>query len=387
MDTLSKLEMLTGQASLDLENEKDAPSPSQARLNGETPPCGIPEIFRAKRSGGGETRLLKTMLTSACEKNCNYCAFRAGRNFRRATLKPEEMAKMFIQLQAGGIADGIFLSSGIIGGGIRTQDKIIDTAEILRKKYGFRGYIHLKLMPGSETAQVERTMQLANRISINLEAPNPVRLASLAPKKEFIHELLTPLQISEKVQRQMATRFYQPGLLPSLATQLVVGGAGENDVEILTTSAYLFQQLNLTRIYYSPFNPVPDTPLDGLPAENPIRKVRLYQASFLLRDYGYSMEDLPYNTDGNLPLDVDPKLIWARDNLSHHPVEINQADRVQLLRVPGIGLKGVQAILDYRSSQRVHELGELRNFGINPNKVAPFILINGKKPTQQLSLW
>jgi len=150
-------------------------------------------ITEAVMPNGRRIKLLKTMVTSACERNCYYCPFRAGRDMRRATLSPEELGKTFITLKNAGLVEGLFLSSGIIGGGIRTQDKLLDTADILRNKYRFKGYLHLKIMPGAEYAQVERAMQLASRISVNLEAPNTNRLQMLAPKKEFTSELLTPL--------------------------------------------------------------------------------------------------------------------------------------------------------------------------------------------------
>ncbi len=381
MDGLEKLELLTSQANYDLDDEKDPTTPQP------TPPCGIPPVFHAKKSGGGEIPLLKTMLTTACERNCNYCAFRAGRHLRRETLKPEQMADLFHRMYSAGIVEGLFLSSGIIGGSTRTQDRIISTAEILRKKYNFRGYIHLKLMPGAEDAQIEQTMRLASRVSINLEAPNPERLAHLAPKKEFVRELLDPLRTMERLRKENYDRSGYNRMFPSLATQFVVGGTGDTDLELLSTSTYLLQNLNLKRVYYSPFNPISDTPMENLPPENPLRKVRLYQASFLIRDYGFGMEDFSYTPDGNLPLDTDPKLSWARENLAHRPVEINKADRVQLLRIPGIGPKGAERILQSRTIHFIHELGELHKVGIIPERAAPFILIDGKRPLQQLSLW
>ncbi len=158
-----------------------------------------------RHARGKRIALLKTLLTSACERNCFYCPFRAGRDFRRAaTFKPDEMAKAFMELYRSRIAEGFFLSSGIAGGGIRTQDQLIDTAEILRRKMGYTGYLHLKIMPGSQRAQVERAMQLADRVSINLEAPNSNGLARLAPRKIFIDELLRPLQWVDEIRRTRA---------------------------------------------------------------------------------------------------------------------------------------------------------------------------------------
>ena len=281
--------------------------------------------------------LLKTLLTSACERNCYYCPFRAGRDFRRATFQPEEFANLFFELVRKRAVDGIFLSSGIAGGGIRTQDKLIDTADILRNKLGFRGYIHLKVMPGAEKDQVERAMQLANRVSINLEAPNSGRLSKLAPHKAFIEELLQPLRWIQEIRFSTPPDKTWNGRWPSTVTQFVAGGADESDLELLTTTAWLNKNVGLKRAYYSAFHPIPDTPMENKPAVDPQREQRLYQASFLLRDYGFELKELPFTSTGNLPLPSDPKLAWARINLLETPIEINKADRRELLRIPGIG--------------------------------------------------
>ena len=158
--------------------------------------AGLP-IHMAALPGGKRVPLLKTLLTSACERNCYYCPFRAGRDFRRVTFKPDEMAQVVVNMTQARAIQGAFISSGIAGGGVRTQDKLLDTAEILRKKLHYRGYLHLKLMPGAEAAQIERAMQLADRVSVNLEAPNPNRLALLAPQKQMMDELLQPLRVVE----------------------------------------------------------------------------------------------------------------------------------------------------------------------------------------------
>jgi predicted DNA-binding helix-hairpin-helix protein len=284
------------------------------------------------------------------------------------------------------VAEGLFLSSGIAGGGVRTQDKLLDTVEILRRKHEFKGYVHLKLMPGAEREQVLRAMQIANRVSINLEAPNTERLARLAPHKLFLDELLQPLKWADEIRRTLPPTRTLTGRWPSTVTQLVVGAVGESDVEILTTTEYVTRQLRLQRVYFSAFSPVPDTPLEHHPKENPWREHRLYQASFLMRDYGFTLEDMPFARDGRLPLDVDPKLGWARTNLAEAPVEVNRADKQTLLRVPGIGPKGVEAILRARRQGALRDLKDLRALGVLANRAAPFILLNGRQPGHQLAL-
>ena len=226
MDTLIKLQEIAVHMGLEPAEEvgrvSAPPVEVQRRADHLRPPapplpCGLPNdtterkaaakknalgIFHATLPGGGTIPLLKTLLTSACERNCAYCPFRAGRNYRRVTFSPDEMAKAFIDMRRAGVAEGLFLSSGIIGGGVRAQDKLLDTVEILRRKHHFNGYVHLKIMPGAERGQVYRAMQLANRLSVNLEAPTPARLSVLAPKKQFVEELLTPLRWIEAIRRE-----------------------------------------------------------------------------------------------------------------------------------------------------------------------------------------
>jgi predicted DNA-binding helix-hairpin-helix protein len=344
-------------------------------------------IHNAVMSGGKRVALLKTLLTSACERDCYYCPFRAGRDFRRATFQPDELAKTFMEMHRTNVAQGLFLSSGIAGGGLRTQDRLIASAEILRNKLGYRGYLHLKLMPGSERAQVERAMQLADRVSINLEAPNSQRLGRLAPHKTFIEELVRPLQWVEEIRRTQPAYLGWNGRWPSVTTQFVVGVAGESDLELLATTERLYKSVRLARAYFSAFNPVQDTPLENKPPENPLREYRLYQSSFLLRDYGFDLEDLPFTQSGHLPLDSDPKLAWAQSHLREAPVEVNRADRRELLRIPGIGPRGADAIIAARRKSKLDDLRDLQAIGVIASRAAPFVLLSGKRPAWQLSLW
>lgn len=398
MDALQKLRVAGQHMALEPAEEAEAVSrPTGVVEAHQVAACGqTPAVLQQKLAlgiqsavlpGGKRLPLLKTLLTSACERDCYYCPFRAGRNFRRVTFKPEEMASVFVELHQAGAAEGLFLSSGITGGGVRTQDRLLDTAAILRRRHAYRGYLHLKLMPGVEREQVLQAMRLADRVSINLEAPNTERLQQLAPHKMFFEELLQPLRWAEDIRRTLPTRQTQRGRWPSLVTQFVVGGAGESDREILATTSYVTQQLRLQRVYFSAFNPVPDTPMEQHPSENPWREHRLYQAALLLRDYGFTLVDLPFTTDSRLPLDVDPKLGWAQVHLHAAPVEVHRAERHELLRVPGIGPKGADAILRARRHRTLRDLSDLQRLGILANRAAPFILLNGKLPSQQLRLF
>lgn len=413
MDAISKLKLISPQMDLEMGGENDGrplpQNPAPATVKKGTLPQGCTRatasanlaakqetlgITRAVMPGGKSITLLKTLLTSACERNCYYCPFRAGQNYRRATFTPDEMAGTFMDMYRAGMVEGLFLSSGIIKGGITTQDKLIDTAEILRKKHEYRGYMHLKIMPGAQKDQIRRSMQLASRVSVNLEGPNDKRLALLAPKKLFLQELVEPLKFIEQIRRteipvetwHTMNPGYGPDRWPSSTTQFVVGAIGESDLELLATSAFLYKNAGLSRIYYMAFRPVPGTPLEGNPPEDPWRQHRLYQASFLLRDYGFDLEELPFSQQGNLSLTTDPKHKWALENLSQSPVEVNRADREHLLRVPGIGPKGARSILQARRDNRFRDLNDLKEIGVNPTRPAPFVLLDGKRPPHQLRL-
>lgn len=364
-----------------------------AQAAGNPPGCFTPKeqdalyITPAQLPNGKQIKLLKTLLTSACERDCYYCPFRAGRDFQRATFKPDEFASLFLRIHQVGAAEGMFLSSGVAGGGRRTEDKLIDTAEILRHKLGYRGYLHLKIMPGAEPAQIERVMQLADRVSVNLEAPNTERLSRLAPHKQFVEELIAPLKLVERIRKTQAPSRSWNGRWPSSTTQFVVGGADESDLELLQTVSWLNQHVGLKRAYFSAFSPVRDTPLENKEATDPLREHRLYQASFLLRDYGFELEDMPFAVDGHLPIDIDPKLAWAKRNLVESPIDIQRAERRDLLRIPGIGPRTANALLSARRQQRIQDLSQLKKLGVQAGRAAPFILLNGRRPTQQLTLF
>ncbi|HVP21107.1 MAG TPA: radical SAM protein [Anaerolineaceae bacterium] len=404
MEAFEKLALLGEYMNLEPAGE---PHPAPQQLAPDSPPsCFVPgkpdaasRPFRPVRSpddlpvtmvalpNGQRMPILKTLLTSACEKNCNYCAFRAGRNFRRATFSPDELGQTFMRLADSGKVRGLFLSSGVAGGGMKTQDRLIAAAEILRYKLGYKGYIHLKIMPGSEFAQVERAMQLANRVSVNLESPTTERLARLAPQKVFLEELVQPLRWVDKIRRTESASAAWNGRWPSSTTQFVAGGAGESDLELLRTSEYLHRKLGLARVYFSGFSPVADTPLENQAPIDPWREHRLYQADFLLRDYGFSVEDMPFMKNGDLPLDNDPKLAWAKAYLAAAPVEVNRADLHELLRVPGIGPRGARAILSNRRKSPVKSLDDLKAWGVVTTRAAPFITFSGKQAAYQIELW
>ncbi len=376
-DTMQKLTQM-GDATL-FEPAGDTPRSEQQHYQSHS----LAECISHVSTPTGKKPVLKTMVTTACERNCFYCPFRAGRGkTRRVSIRPDELAGAFDQLQRARQVEGLFLSSGIIKGGVTAQDKVIDTVEIIRRKYHYPGYVHLKIMPGAEYDQVKRAVELADRVSINLEGATADRLTALAPKKDFEGELLQRLRWAHEIRQSLP-----PGKHTSIVTQFVVGAVGDTDLELLALSDRLYRQLRLSRVYYSAFSPVIQTPFENLPAVVPQREHRLYQASFLLRDYGWDVEDLNFTQTGNLDLDVDPKRAWADVHLRHTPIEIMTATREQLLRIPGIGPVGADAIIKARARGRLNDLSHLRKIGIRaPDQAAPYVLLDGKQPPQQLTL-
>ena len=344
-------------------------------------------VTHARLPDGKTIPLLKTMQTSVCERDCNYCCFRSGRDTPRASLTPDELADAVVKLSKAGIAKGVFLSSGITGGGIRTQDRIIATAEILRNKYHYQEYIHLKIMPGAERDQIFRAMQLADRVSINLEGPNENSLMKLAPHKVFFRELLEPLKLIEEIRLNYPSHLAWKGFWPSSCTQFVVGAVGERDIDLLQTSFNLRQNFGISRAYYSRFTPVINTPFENLPALNPWREHRLYQAFYLFRDYNFDLEDIQFDQNGHLQLDKDPKLAWAEQNLIDNPIEINRADYDQLLKIPGVGPVTAKQILNARLHDKIRDCSTLRKYGIPVTRAARFILLDGHHPAYQPGLF
>jgi len=369
---------------------------SQAgELDVEVPTCGQSKknsfegivLTHAQLPNGRSTTLLKSLLTSVCENNCYYCPFRSDRDFRRETFSPDEFASLAVNLAQAGLIQGVFLSSGVAGGGVATEDRLLKTAEILRYKKKYQGYLHLKIMPGAEYDQVLQAMRLSDRVSINLEAANAERLPQLAPQKDFENHLLRPLRWIEAIRRSLPPVMTWKNRWPTSCTQFVVGGAGESDRELLQTTQVLHQNYGLLRAYFSAFRPHKDTPLENWPAATYRREFRLYQADYLIRDYGFTYDELYYTTNGNLIAELDPKEAWARQNLHHNPVEINSSSKEELLRIPGIGSRNAEKIIKNRRGSLIRDLSGLEKLGINTQRMQAYILLNGKRPLQQLSLF
>ncbi len=334
-----------------------------------------PRFFYPAKIGGGRTAmLLKILLTNRCSNDCGYCANRHERALRHCSFRPEELALLFMEFYRQRRVSGLFLSSAVPDGPDRTMQDMIETVELLRKKHEFKGYIHLKILPGCSEHLAREACRLASRASINLEAPNAERLRMLSSVKDFQNDLVKRLALLKHMEDEH-------DLLPDgHTTQFVVGAAGESDAEILATVRDLYATKGLRRAYFSAFNPIRDTPLEGVPAENPWRQHRLYQADFLHRFYGFDLAELPLDEAGRLELNRDPKLAWAAAHPEFFPLEINRAEREELLRVPGIGVVGAQRILEARREARLKGLEQLKRLKIITGRAAPFLLLDGRSP-------
>jgi predicted DNA-binding helix-hairpin-helix protein len=341
-------------------------------------------VYNATQQGGGSTRLFKVLQTNACRFACRYCFTSCAIKRKRTTFKPDELATTFIDLQRADRVDGMFLSSGIVPDADTTMEKMLATVERLRLQEGYTGYIHLKLIPGASFDLIERAVELSDRVSLNLEAPNQARLDELAPDKEFAQSMWQRMRWAQQVMQRLR-REGRPGAR-SLVTQFVVGAVGESDHELLATVQRAHRELGLWRAYFSAFHPIAKSPFADRPAEDTIREQRLYQADFMLRDYGFSYDELPFDTHGLLPRDKTPKQAWADHNL-HEPIEINHASRQQLLRIPGIGPRSADRIIETRRSERVRDLQQLKALAVTVGWAAPYVLLEGRRAAVQLSLW
>lgn len=338
-------------------------------------------VYRAACGGGRTVPLLKTLLTSHCTRGCGYCAIRAPRGVRRTAATPDEMAAAFDEMLRRGIVRGIFLSSGIHPDGVTAMDRLLDTAALLRGRIGFHGYLHLKVLPGAQEAQVEEAARLASRISLNLEAPSRQRLRTLAPGK------CRPALLRSQVDT--LARLERRGRAPASGwtTQFVVGPAGESDAELLHLSQTLYRTRGLRRAYYARFEPVPDTPLQRETETPLVRQHRIYQADHLLRFYGFGAGELPFDDNGRLETARDPKTAWARRHPERFPVEVNGAEPMDLLRVPGLGPVTVRRIVRARRQGAIDDEAKLEALGVSTRACAGFVTLAGKLLPSQLSLF
>jgi predicted DNA-binding helix-hairpin-helix protein len=362
---LDKLERLGQAARYDL---SCACGPTAGRTRG----AGDRWIYPAVLPSGERVPLLKVLQEGRCDRGCRYCAQGTGGVRDATAFTPEELTRVFFELRQAGRVDGLFLSSAIRAGAVRSMDRMLATAELVRRG-GFRGYLHLKLIPGSGADQIERAMQLATRVSVNLEAPTALHLERVAPAKHLERHLLAAMR--QVAAAEAAGRFARAGQ----TTQFVVGASDESDRDLGRMSDWLYRRLGLRRVYYSAFQPVPGTALADRPPTPPLREHRLYQMDFLLRRYGFALRELPFDASGALPRDRDPKTAWAERHPERFPVEVNTAPVAELLRVPGVGPRTAARLLELRAAARLRSRAALRAAGVPVRVAAPYLLLDGRR--------
>ena len=329
--------------------------------------------------------LLKILLTNFCIYDCSYCINRSSSNVRRARFSVDEVVKLTMDFYRRNYIEGLFLSSGVIRSPDETMGEMVEVARRLRIEEKFGGYIHLKTIPEASAELIEKAGLYADRLSINVELPTDEGVKKLAPEKkpETIRLSMAKLRrkIEEKAEPTMQSRRRERFAPGGQSTQMIVGADKTSDDGILRASARLYGSYHLRRVYYSAFSPIPDSS-SSLPLQKPplMREHRLYQADWLMRFYGFSQpEILAGSNDGMLDLAIDPKLAWALHNRGRFPVDVNRAEREALLRVPGLGTKVIDRIIETRRHRRLR-LEDVGRLCHSVAKVRPFIVAEGWSP-------
>ncbi|MEL6289137.1 MAG: putative DNA modification/repair radical SAM protein [Pseudomonadota bacterium] len=335
-------------------------------------------ICHAYAPDGRCISLLKILLTNYCKYDCLYCVNRVSSNVQRARFTVEEVVQLTLDFYKRNYIEGLFLSSGIMKTPDYTMEQVVEVARQLRELHDFKGYIHLKTIPEASPELMAAAGRYADRLSINVELPTEDGLKSLAPEKNAggIRRTMGQMRLRLEEAKEERKKFRSaPRFAPAgQSTQMIVGADDARDRDILRASGSLYSSYRLKRVYYSAFSPIPDSSR-ALPLIAPplVREHRLYQADWLLRFYGFGVEEITdVTTDGNLDLEIDPKLAWALAHRERFPVDINRADRELLLRVPGLGTKAVDRLLSARRFQRFR-LEDLARLSPGTRKAMPFI--------------
>ncbi len=384
-DTKQKLEILSADAQYDLACACGSSDDERRRRGAQGN-----WIYPVSLPNGGTSVLFKTLVSNVCSNDCKYCPLRANQDVRRCTLNEEETVNTFLDYHKRGEVFGLFLSSGVLGTPDATMERLNRIAKILRYRRNFRGYIHLKVIPGASANAIEEAVKLSSAVSLNIETPGAKYLAQLSDKKRFLEDIVEPIKLISRLtgRGNKYERVKQ-------TTQFIVGAADETDSEIVKYMWGLYDRLNLRRIYFSAYQKIdnndsntlfsrrrnddeksdlsrrseakPDVSASQSEIRNPqsaintpfVREHRLYQVDFLLRKYGFSESDIIFDQQGNLPLDTDPKESWAKRNPQYFPVNINKASKDELLRVPGFGQITVERILESRKSAKIKTITDL----------------------------
>ncbi len=343
-------------------------------------------ICHAYAPDGRCISLLKILLTNSCIFDCHYCINRKSSNVRRAAFTAKEVVDLTLNFYKRNYIEGLFLSSGIIKSSNYTMEQIVEVARSLREDHDFRGYIHLKTIPDADAELLEAAGRHADRLSINVELPTRDGLNSLAPEKseERIEGAMGGLKTSILDNKDARKRYKSaPTFAPAgQSTQMIVGADGANDSAIVIRANGLYDRFKLRRVYYSAFSPIPDASA-VLPLSRPplMREHRLYQSDWLMRFYGFAAQEVVDAADSNgmLPLDIDPKLAWALKHRGQFPVDVNRAPKAMLLRVPGLGTKAVDAIVRSRKWRRLR-LDDIGRLTVSIRKLRPFLIAEDWHP-------
>jgi predicted DNA-binding helix-hairpin-helix protein len=348
---------------------------------------------------GMRTSLLRVLMTNACSYNCHYCPMRRDREMPRTLLKPEELVSIFLGARQRGWCEGLFITTGIPARPTKVVDDLIQTLELLRGRHRFPGYIHVKLVAGAEPAQIEKVTALASRVSLNLEAACGASLTQIAPEKSFSVTLRDLERVRKLVVEERAAQAegkprdpLKPGGSSGMTVQFVVGATADTDRTLLQSVAELSADGAVHHAHFSAFRPISDTPMEHVPATPALREHRLYQAEYLLRDYGFAADEVVYAANGNLPLSLDPKAAWALAHPERFPIEICAAEYEELLRVPGIGPLAARRILAERGCVTLRSLADIRKLGVVTTRAAGFLTLRGRRLqsarwSEQLGFW
>ncbi|TLU82105.1 MAG: putative DNA modification/repair radical SAM protein [Chlorobium sp.] len=380
METLAKLQILSGAARYDASCASSGCSREGNPFStGNTSQSGICHSWS---DDGRCISLLKILLSNDCIYDCAYCVNRSSNPVERASFEAREVADLTMDFYRRNYIEGLFLSSAVMKSPDQTMECMISVVEILRNEERFRGYIHLKIIPGSSPELVRRAGLYADRISVNIELPSHESLKRLAPQKEKF-SILEPMsligrEIGQNLLERRTSR-KAPKFAPAgQSTQMIVGASPESDFQILKLSQGLYRKMNLKRVYYSAFVPVnEDNRLPVLAAPPLLREHRLYQADWLLRFYGFSAEEILSDDMPNLDESFDPKTAWALRHPEFYPVEINRADYATLLRVPGIGVTSARRIITARRFSVITPEG-LKKIGVVMKRARYFITCSGR---------
>ncbi|MGY4801740.1 putative DNA modification/repair radical SAM protein [Teichococcus aerofrigidensis] len=386
MDLRAKLAVLADAAKYDASCASSGTEKRDSRQGGLGSTEGM-GICHAYAPDGRCISLLKVLLTNACVFDCAYCINRASAPVRRARFTVEELVRLTLAFYRRNYIEGLFLSSGIIRSPDYTMEQIVRVARALRQEHGFKGYIHLKTIPEAAPELLAEAGLLADRLSINVELPQAASLRALAPEKDMpviegaMAELSTRIATAG-AERREARRALPPRFAPAgQSTQMIVGADASTDGQVLDASDGLYSRFGLKRVYYSGYSPIPAASAALPPAPPPLlREHRLYQADWLMRFYGFRpSEILAGGEAGMLDLEIDPKLAWALKHRAGFPLDLNRASRAALLRVPGLGARTVERVLEARRHGRV-KLADLARLRVPLRKVAPFLTAPDHRP-------